>query len=68
MQLLLIAQLAYNNKTLEAIEQTLFYANYRQHLHLFKRVFLTKKIEKAIAIATELKKTHKNIKTNLNNA
>jgi hypothetical protein len=63
-----MAQLAYNNKTLESTRQTLFYINHRRHLHLFKRVFLTKKIEKAIITATELKETHKNMKANLENA
>jgi hypothetical protein len=63
-----MAQLAYNNKILESTKQTLFYANHRQHLHLFKRVFSTKKTEKAMTTATELKKTHENIKTNLKNA
>jgi hypothetical protein len=63
-----MAQLAYNNKTLKSTEQTPFYANYRQHLHLFKRVFPTKKTEKAIATANKLKKTHEDIKANLENA
>jgi hypothetical protein len=67
-QLLPMAQLAYNNKTSESTGQTPFYANHGRHPHLFERVFPTKKTEKAMATANELKKTHEKMKTNLENA
>jgi hypothetical protein len=51
--------MAYNNKLLESIEQTLFYANYRRYLNLFTRTLLSIKAKVAIATAKELKKIHK---------
>jgi hypothetical protein len=49
-----IAQLAYNNKVLELIGKTLFFANYRQHLNLFKRTLLELKVEKALAYTANM--------------
>jgi hypothetical protein len=65
---LTLAQIAYNNKTLEIIGKTLFYANYRRHLNLFTKTLLSMKIEKAIAIAKELKEVHKELKKALKKA
>jgi hypothetical protein len=56
--LLLIAQLAYNNKLLEAISTTLYFANYRTHLNLFIRTLLHLKVEAAVKIADELRRVH----------
>jgi hypothetical protein len=67
-QLLPMAQLAYNNKTSESTGQTPFYANHGRHPHLFERVFPTRKTEKAMATANELKKIHENMKANIENA
>jgi hypothetical protein len=49
-----IAQLAYNNKVLELTRKTLFFANYRQHLNLFKRTLLELKVEKALAYTANM--------------
>jgi hypothetical protein len=53
--LLPIAQIAYNNKVLVLIGKTLFFANYRQHLNLFKRTLLGLKAEKALANIANIK-------------
>jgi hypothetical protein len=63
--LLLIAQLVYNNKLLEATGTTLFFANYRQHLNLFTTSFLSIKAKLAIITASKLKKVHKKAKKNI---
>ncbi|EMD62879.1 hypothetical protein COCSADRAFT_92468, partial [Bipolaris sorokiniana ND90Pr] len=49
--LLPIAQIVYNNKTLELISKILFFANYGQHLNFFTRIYLSLKIEVVIVIA-----------------
>ena len=46
-----MAQMAYNNKTLEATGKTPFYANHGRHLNLFTRTYLSLKTEAAIVTA-----------------
>jgi hypothetical protein len=58
--LLPIAQIAYNNKLLEATGVTLFFANYRRHLNLFTKLLDSNiQTELAIALAEALKEIHK---------
>jgi hypothetical protein len=54
-KLLPIAQLAYNNKRLEATGQMLYFANYRRHLNLFNRTLPGLNAEAAIKIVEEMK-------------
>jgi hypothetical protein len=63
-----MAQLAYNNKKLESIGQTPYYANHGTHLHLFKRTFLGPKSAAALATADKIKKIHKILRTSLEKA
>jgi hypothetical protein len=63
--LLAIAQIAYNNKTLEAIEQTPYFANYRKHPNLFKRILPSLKAKAAIKLAEKIKKIYKKISLKL---
>ena len=58
--------MAYNNKKLKIIGILPYYANYRKHLNLFKRTLLTTiNVEKAMATAKELQKTHDLIKESI---
>jgi hypothetical protein len=66
--LLPIAQLAYNNKVLELIGKTLFFANYRQHLNLFKRILLGLKVEKALANTTNMQATYNKMQQKISTA
>lgn len=43
-----MAQLVYNNKLLKITGETLYFANYRRHLNLFKRTLLIIKTQKAL--------------------
>jgi hypothetical protein len=63
--LLAIVQIAYNNKTLEATGQTLYFANYRKYLNLFKRTLPSPKAKAAIKSAEKIKKIHKKISLKL---
>jgi hypothetical protein len=63
--LLAIAQIAYNNKALEAISQTPYFANYRKHPNLFERILPSLKAKAAIKSAEEIKKIHKEISKKL---
>jgi hypothetical protein len=63
--LLAIAQIAYNNKTLEATGQILYFVNYRKYLNLFKRTLPSLRAEAAIKLAEEIKKIHKEISLKL---
>jgi hypothetical protein len=60
--------MVYNNKLLESIRQTLFYANYRRYLNLFIRTFPSLKTEVAIATADELKEVYELLKQVLKKA
>jgi hypothetical protein len=60
--LLPIAQLAYNNKLLELTRKTPFFANYRQHLNLFKRTLLGPKAQAALTTATNLQEIYEEIR------
>jgi hypothetical protein len=60
-----MAQIAYNNKTSEAIGQTPYFANYRRYPNLFKRILPSPKAEAAIKSAEEIKKIHVDISTKL---
>jgi hypothetical protein len=63
--LLAIAQMAYNNKTLEAIGQTPYFANHGRHLNLFERTLPSLKAEAAIKSVEEIKKIHADMSTKL---
>jgi transposase InsO family protein len=63
--LLPMAQLAYNNKKSESTGQTPFYANHGRNPHLFERTFPTRKTQKAVATANELKQTHEQLRSNI---
>jgi hypothetical protein len=63
-----IAQLAHNNKLLELTGKTLFFANYRRHLHLFKRTLPSANAEAALITAEELKKTHEKMQERIKKA
>jgi hypothetical protein len=63
--LLAIAQIAYNNKALEATGQTPYFANYGKHPNLFKRTLPSLKAEAAIKSAEEIKKIHGEISSKL---
>ena len=65
--LLPIAQLIYNNKLLEVISITLFFANYRRYLNLFKRTLPKLKVEKALANTANIKKTYNKIQDKIKN-
>jgi molybdopterin converting factor small subunit len=53
-----MAQLAYNNKLLEAISTTLYFANYRTHLNLFTRTLLHLKAEAVVKTADKLRRVY----------
>jgi hypothetical protein len=63
--LLAIAQIAYNNKVLEATGQTLYFANYRKHPNLFKRTLPSLRAKAAIKSTEEIKKIYKEISKKL---
>jgi hypothetical protein len=63
--LLAIAQIAYNNKALEATGQTPYFANYRKYLNLFKRTLSSLRAKAAIKSAEEIKKIYKEISKKL---
>jgi hypothetical protein len=63
--LLAIAQIVYNNKTLEATGQTLYFVNYGKYLNLFKRTLPSLKAEAAMKLAEEIKKIHEKISLKL---
>lgn len=67
-QLLPMAQMAYNNKTSESTGQTPFYANHGRHPNLFTRTLPSIKTEAATATAEELKKTHEELRESLEKA
>jgi hypothetical protein len=66
--LLPMAQLAYNNKLLEATGTTPFFANHRQHPNLFTTSFPSIKAELAMITASKLKKVHEKAKENIKSA
>jgi hypothetical protein len=63
--LLAIAQIAYNNKSLEATGKTLYFANYRKYLNFFKRILPSLRAKAAIKSAEEIKKIYKEISKKL---
>jgi hypothetical protein len=63
-----MAQLAYNNKLLEAISTTLYFANYGTHLNLFIRTLLHLKVEAAVKTADKLRRVHLELCDKLLNA
>jgi hypothetical protein len=63
--LLAIAQIAYNNKSSEATGQTLYFANYRKYLNLFKKTLPSLRAKAAIKSAEEIKKIHEEISLKL---
>jgi hypothetical protein len=59
--LLPIAQIAYNNKQLEATGQTPYFANHRRNPNLFQQTLPSPKAKAAIKLAEEIKAIHKDI-------
>jgi hypothetical protein len=53
--------MAYNDKQLEAIGQTPYFANYRRNPNLFQRTLSSSKAEAAIKLAEEMKIIYKDI-------
>jgi hypothetical protein len=67
--LLPIAQIAYNNKLLEATGVTLFFTNYRRHLNLFTKLLDSNiQTELAIALVKALKEIYKKSLKNITKA
>jgi hypothetical protein len=60
-----MVQIAYNNKSSEATGKTLYFANYRKYLNLFKRILPSLKAKAAIKLAEEIKEIHKEISLKL---
>jgi hypothetical protein len=60
-----MAQIAYNNKSLEATGKTPYFANYRKYLNLFKRTLPSLRAKAAIKSAEEIKKIYKEISKKL---
>jgi hypothetical protein len=60
-----MAQMAYNNKILEATGKTLYFANYGKHPNLFQRTLPSPRAEAAMKSAEEIKKIYKEISTKL---
>jgi hypothetical protein len=60
-----MAQIAYNNKALEATGQTPYFANYRKHPNLFKRTLPSPRAEAAIKSAEEMKKIYEEMSKKL---
>jgi hypothetical protein len=56
--LLVIAQLAYNNKLSKVTSITLYFANYRKYLNLFKKTLPSIKTEIVIKTAEEIKEVY----------
>jgi hypothetical protein len=56
-----MAQIAYNDKRLEATGQTLYFANYRRNLNLFQQTLPSLKAKAAIKLAEEIKTIYKDI-------
>jgi hypothetical protein len=56
-----MAQIAYNNKQLEATGQTPYFANHRRNPNLFQQTFSSPKAKAAIKTAEEIKAIHKDI-------
>jgi transposase InsO family protein len=59
--LLPMAQIAYNNKQLEATGQTLYFANYRRNPNLFQRIFPSLRAKAAIKTVEEIKAIYKDM-------
>jgi hypothetical protein len=57
--------MAYNNKILEAIGKTLYFANHGKHPNLFQRTLPSLRAEAAIKSAEEMKKIHMDMSTRL---
>jgi len=66
--LLPMAQLAYNNKTSESTGHTPFYANHGKHPNLFTRTLPSQKTDAAMTTAGTLKRVHKQLRLNLEEA
>jgi transposase InsO family protein len=66
--LLPIAQVAYNNKKAESTGQTPFFTNHGRHPNLFERTFPSVNAEAALLTAEEMKKTHEEVKKNIEHA
>jgi hypothetical protein len=60
-----MAQIAYNNKSLEAMGKTPYFANYGKHLNLFKRTLPSLRAEAVMKSAEEMKKIYKEISKKL---
>jgi hypothetical protein len=60
-----MAQIAYNNKALEATGQTPYFANYRKYLNLFERTLPSPKAKAAMKSAEEIKKIYEEISKKL---
>jgi hypothetical protein len=56
-----MAQMAYNDKQLEAIGQILYFANYRRNSNFFQQIFSSLRAEAAIKLAEEMKAIYKDI-------
>jgi hypothetical protein len=63
--LLLMAQIAYNNKRSEATGQTLYFANHGRNPNLFQRTLPSPKAEAAIKSAEEIKEVYETIQVYL---
>jgi hypothetical protein len=63
--LLLIAQMAYNNKRSEAIGQTPYFANHGRNPNLFQRTLPSLRAEAAIKSAEEMKEVYETIQSKM---
>jgi hypothetical protein len=66
--LLLMAQMAYNDKRSEATGQTPYFANYGRNPNLFQRTLPSLRAEAAIKSAEEMKEVYKTIQSKMLNA
>ena len=63
-----MAQIAYNNKYLEAMGKTPYFANYGRHPNLFTWTLPSLKTEAALKTAEEMKKTYKEMEERIQRA
>ena len=64
--MLLIAQLAINEKVLKITRRTLFLANYRKELEIFLKLREGLNAEKALILANDIKNLYKQITAIIN--
>ena len=64
-QLLSMAQLILNNRTVTATEKSLFYANYKYYPNLFKILRILLNIETVLKEISKFKKLYKEILRNI---